>query len=383
MRRAVPFILLVVVACFVPGVAGIENFDTVLYTDELTEDFEVSGWAVGRIAVDTVTIDMEYSMELVNDAYNTTDVAMDVLLTNESGTMAAESFDFTLERNDTHTDDFRITATASPAQIDRVEFRANHTATLADGQTTDRSVQGGFDIEVVPGDQEIEWVNADPVDVYRGTNATYVVSTSNIAEITVNNESLEQGEAGRFHGEIRVPSTLPAGNETWPVNLTTGRGTVFLQEVEVRVLNNPPSVSVNVPDEAQVGVDVPVQVDVSDDRTVADTTVTFQNETVSGDGGTYALPTSSLSAGTYQFNVSATDNDGAMEWTSGTVTVAENPDQSTDGNGETNGGSNGGPGNQQNGQQEGNGDQQYSENTSFLISVVNGIRGLFESLLFG
>lgn len=391
MRRSILlFVLLVLFAGFMPGAAAIENFDTPLYTDDLDVDFRIDGWAVGRIAVDTVTIDIQYSLSLENPAYNKTSADMTAYLTNESGVIATTSFkSFTLNQDSPKTDNFRITATADPAEVDRVEFTINHTATLRNGQTTNRLAGGGFDIEVIPGDQAIEYVRAEPADVHRGNNATIAVSTSNIAQLSAHNESLEEGEAGMFYRERHIPVSMTPGNHTWRINLTTGRETVFIQEYTVRVLNNPPTVTVNAPNEAQVGIDVPIVVKTSDDGQVADTTVTFRNQTVPQQDNTHTLPTAGLATGTYTFNVSVTDDLGATVQKTGSVTLTTDPQQSdedTGGDGGSNSGTNENTGStpgETGNTQTGGPSQQYSENESFLISVVSGIRGFIENLLFG
>lgn len=381
MRRAVGVVLVAVVVLGVSGVVAADSFATVLYTDSLTEDFKISGWVVGRLDADTVVVDIEYELDLTNDAYNKSEVTgFRLLLVNSSSVVASTDIDtFDIKDNQTVSNDVRITTQASPDSITRVRFRLNHTATLANGQTTDRAVSGSFPLEIRTSNQSLEYVEIQP-NVTRGSNATVSVSTSRIVQMHMDGTPMQRGDAGMFYGNISIPDTSELGNRTFVLNLTTGRGEAFLQRVTTAVLNRPPTVNIVHPENTMAGNNLPVQVNVEDDTGVENIMVTFQNQTLADASGEFVLPTADLSPGGYQFTATAVDEEGASTTMEGLFVVTAEAPQDTaepgvggDGNGDTG----------ENGEGPANGESQYSENASVLISVVNAIREFFAGLLGG
>jgi hypothetical protein len=263
-----------------------------------------------------------------------------------------------------------VSAVTAPRQVDHVRYVINHTMTEQQEDEEDRTytrvVTGGFQVDAPERDATVQHVGTNVSAVYRG-DTVYVNGTSQgIANVSVDGQAFDVDTDGGVSGWVTIPDDIATGEQTINYSLATDNG-VYTRNITVNVSNRPPSVTLDSAESIKEGTAFEIAVETNDDTGITTVAAVFQDETYAVEDGAVTLPTEDLSPGAYDFTVRATDVDGAETTQDGQFLVVaeeEFDEQNTD-------------------QQEQNGGQAYSENTSFLISIVNGIRGFFESLLFG
>lgn len=301
-----------ILALIPPGTA--DPYRTVLYTDDLKEDFDISGWAVGSETSETeIGVSMRVDLELINDNYNRTTVEdFKIFVDGPNGTVAVKELDtWNLELESPKTRYVSISAEARPADADEIRFRANHTATLRDGELVDRSVKGRIDLYFSEINETIVSFSTNMSEVQRGSKLYVEGEARRINRVNLTGEWVAVDVNGSFSDWVTVPEDVETGPETLEIVVRTGRGNVFVEPVEVNILNSPPTLEVAYPEEVETGSDLRVDVTAEDDSEVVQTKLVFGEAEIINESGVFYLPVKDLVEGTYSFEAVVRDDEGA------------------------------------------------------------------------
>lgn len=313
MRRVA--ILLVTLLLF-GGVAAAGDYETVLFTDDLQIDFRMKGWEFSRVEGETIVIDFKYNLTLANDAYNkSTITGFDLLLRNDTHVITRKELQtLTVHRGSWTAAQDRFRVTAKPEEINQMAFRANHTATLWDGEKVERQVQSRRRFELEVTNQTILGFTTNASEVYRDGRIFVDSDTSNVFQLSVEGTRLTNGDAGRFYGWVPVPDDLRPGNNSVEYVLTTARGQRFVETLSYVVVNRAPQFEATYRESIEEGQTLGVTVFGVDDTRVTNVSVRFRDRVqwnTSTSSPSFDLRTAELPNGTYTFHVTVVDGEGA------------------------------------------------------------------------
>lgn len=321
MRRTAVFIFLVVLL----PLGAASTFDTVLYTDDLTEDLRITGavWPdYQRQGVDTV---FKYQLEIVNDGFNGTKVdSFHILVRNGSGVVTRKQVsteNLVIEDGLTEPRYARFTIPVRPDRVTGLRFRLNHTAVLTSGEQVFRRLQGGISLSLQPPNQTLDSFSTNVSEAFRDRKIWVTGETSGVDRVTIQGSTF-QVEAGRFQGRVPLlPDDLTPGPEEIPYMIETSTGLIFQRNVTTTIVNRRPSINLSSDASTVKGEPLPVTVQWRDDTGIATVSYTFRGETFTNASSTFNIATTDLSVGDYTFNVSVTDHDGATATANASFTV--------------------------------------------------------------
>ncbi len=315
MKKPAVLVILVCLLVF-PAAAGIEYFDSSLYTDDFSKDIHVHGWARGDANPDdTVSIVMELNLEIATDAHNSTTFNWFKVqaLDPDDQVIANRSIDVPdLTYGEEEMKTYELDYPAIPDQVHELRFLANHSPVLRGGGRITRKVQTVVTTDFVEVNQSLETFRTNATEAYRDQKIFVNGSVEDVEAINVSGTQL-QVEGERFKGWIplrRQYQSLDTGRQNLTYRITTTRGNVFGRHLTVRVLNRPPSMHVGFDGRVVKGEPVEISVDADDDTGIQDIVLTFQGEERRNRSGEFTINTSRLDYGRHRFNVTVTDVEG-------------------------------------------------------------------------
>lgn len=359
-------VALIVLALTAAGAAA--PYQTILYTDDLSEDFGISGevWSQ-QLESGDIGVTVTYDLTLTNDAYNRTRLtAFRVGIRNSTAVLASTTEDtFSIDHGQTKGGYVDLTIPTAAEDGREVFFQVNHSAVVASGERVIRRVHGDVSYSYESQNGTIRTIATNASTVERGDRIFINGTAELVRQFTVQGQTLDVSGSD-FSGWIPVPTDLALGPQEVTYTFETATGHRIIRSFNLTVQNQPPQLSVDPPSEVEQNATFTVPYTVSDDTPPVTVTLSGINGTVGNDSiEAYA---NKLDRGLRRFNVTATDQDGASTTVRTNVTIvvpgADGDPQDGEGTGE-------GEGEQD--------DEQDSQPTS--IPIIGAIREFFVGLI--
>jgi len=306
--------LLIALLLIAPGVAAQDAYNVSLYGDDGAEEFKVHGTTWLELEGTENAVQFTYTIRYVGEHWERTSMdSFRAILQdrNESDLGRTELDTYDLEKgNSTPIRGGRIVTSAATDQFNHILLEINHTATTSLGNTVDRHTTGGFRVPTKAPNQSITAFTTNVTEVMRGGMVYVAGEAEHVSSVNVSGTILNV-DKGEFSGRVPVPTNVETGQQDVPFRVVTERGNVFLERLNVTVLNSPPTATLSYPDSIEEGDQLTLTVDASDDSAVDTVRTDFRQVTMINSSGVFNLPTEGLSEGTYSFNVSVVDDAGA------------------------------------------------------------------------
>jgi hypothetical protein len=270
---------------------------------------------------------MKIKLGLVNDQYNLTDIESFEILIKGDEVLVSKKPDKIqgTSMNDTETPEWLVSmdVDAAPSEVEEMRFEATHNAFIKDaGERTRRNVSGSTDVSVQIPEENVTSFSTNASEIRRGKKLFVAGKVDKINRLNVSGVSATM-EGQNFSAWVEVPLDLSKGRQQLDFTIRTGRGNTFRRSLTINVLNNPPTLTVDYPETLQRGDNFTLQADAQDDRAVQAITWTFNGDKIPFKGNTTSMNISDLSPGTYNFTVTASDDEGGKRTVNGSFRVQE------------------------------------------------------------